>query len=536
MDPEILSTGLFIAATLCIAMIAVWGTSWVLGIGPAPPVVRPGMDATHIYEFRDGYLTSPVPTDDPFFDPEIDRAQALAVAVDLFGTLHPDLAARLEALTLRREAFVLTGRLGDDCLSVAGHAEEDRLILTIGPAGAAGGARQLVDMRALGALQDEVEDLRSALDQTPALMWKLDASGRVIWANAPYFAAVDAAYPEMSNTWPLPRLFGNQTLPLPRGGERTRLRIDPDASTGLYEVTGLTVEAGTSLYFAEPADRLVQSEDSLRSFIQTLSKTFAALPIGMAVFDRKRELVMFNPALVALSTLGVEFLSARPGLTQFLDQLREAQRMPEPRNYRSWRDEIAAVEEGAANGTYHEMWTLPSGQTYRVTGRPHPDGAVAFLFEDLTTEVSLTRQFRADLEMYQSVLDAAPEALAVFDRAGRMITANTGYIRLWEQDPREGAVSLQQATSIWSMRCEKTAIWDAIAGFVAQDMNRVAWADTAILRDGTSLVCHVTPMSGRTTLVKFTECTIELEELPGFSQAASAPLPLAEPDMTVQRA
>ena len=42
--------------------------------------------------------------------------------------------------------------------------------------------------------------------------------------------------------------------------------------------------------------------------------------------------------------------------------------------------EITEIEEGAREGAYEENWVLPSGKILRVTGRPHPQGAVAFLF------------------------------------------------------------------------------------------------------------------------------------------------------------
>jgi hypothetical protein len=44
----------------------------------------------------------------------------------------------------------------------------------------------------------------------------------------------------------------------------------------------------------------------------------------------------------------------------------------------------------------------------RVTGRPHPNGAIAFLFEDISQEVSLTRRFRTDLDLDRGILDDFP--------------------------------------------------------------------------------------------------------------------------------
>ena len=44
----------------------------------------------------------------------------------------------------------------------------------------------------------------------------------------------------------------------------------------------------------------MQAETALRGFMQTLAKTFAHLPTGLAIFDQHRQLALFNPALAPL--------------------------------------------------------------------------------------------------------------------------------------------------------------------------------------------------------------------------------------------
>jgi len=160
------------------------------------------------------------------------------------------------------------------------------------------------------------------------------------------------------------------------------------------------------------------------SFIQTLTKTFADLATGLAVFDRGQRLALFNPALVDLTGLPIEFLSARPGLLDFFDRLRDRQVLPEPKNYASWRARINEMIETASDGHYAEAWSLTCGLTYRVTGRPHPDGAIAFLIEDITDEISLTRRTRSQLEIRQAVLDRLDDAIAVLGPDGALILCN----------------------------------------------------------------------------------------------------------------
>ena len=176
--------------------------------------------------------------------------------------------------------------------------------------------------------------------------------------------------------------------------------------------------------------------------IRDRTKTFADLPTGLAIFDRERNLQLFNPALIDLTGLSAGFLTGRPTLFDFLDKLRDARMVPEPKDYRSWRQQMNNLEAAAATGHHVETWSLPGGQTYRVTGRPHPDGAVAFLFEDITSEISLTRKFRAELTLGAHVLDGLEDALAVFSPSGQMLLSNRSYVALWGEKSETLALSL----------------------------------------------------------------------------------------------
>jgi len=49
----------------------------------------------------------------------------------------------------------------------------------------------------------------------------------------------------------------------------------------------------------------------------------------------------------------------------------------EPKNYSTWREKLAILVAVATEGTYTEIWNLPTGAAFRFSGRPHPDGAIA---------------------------------------------------------------------------------------------------------------------------------------------------------------
>jgi len=262
---------------------------------------------------------------------------------------------------------------------------------------------------------------------------------------------------------------------------------------------------GGKLIYATEVTSLVTAETSRRNFVQTLAKTFAQLSTGLAIFDRRMQLVLFNPALVDLTGLPVEFLSMRPNLLSFFDRLRDSHIMPEPKDYTSWRDRMSNMLAAANAGSFSESWTLPNGLTYEVTGRPHPDGAVAFLFKDVSAEVSLTRRSRADLELNQSVLDALDEAVVVFSVSGALITSNLGYCSLWQVDHESDFrdVSIVDAMNDWMKIAGPDPLWGELRDFVLKRQDRTTWNSVITFKDGRHVQCSVSPIHKGATVIRF---------------------------------
>jgi PAS domain-containing protein len=306
-------------------------------------------------------------------------------------------------------------------------------------------------------------------------------------------------------SWPLPELFGQLSWDMPGSATRQRfpLTVAGEAKPRWFEVQRYP-QGGDRILFALPADDAVQAETALRSFVQTLTKTFAHLTIGLAIFDGNRQLALFNPALIDLTGLAPEFLSSRPTLFRLLDAMRERQMLPEPKDYKSWRAEIAALERAAASGQYEETWTLPNGQTYRVTGRPHPDGAVAFVIEDISAEMSLTRRFRADLELSHATIDTMEEAIAVFSPSGLLVFANAAYGQLWHDAPDANRdSSIAEAVRSWQRGSAVSPVWAEARAFVLETGARTPWKGSARLGDGRLLACRFAALPGGASLIGF---------------------------------
>lgn len=355
------------------------------------------------------------------------------------------------------------------------------------------------------SLQDEAGWLRQAVTGAPYPIWQSDRTGQVIWANTAYRELVARFKPDPPPDADCPALF---EIPYTTDSDSTsyRMSVTPLGSVQPYwfDVRSLRLDTGWMNY-ATDVNAVVNAEIAQRNFVQTLTKTFAQLSIGLAIFDRKRQLALFNPALIDLTSLPAEFLSARPNLLSFFDRLRDRQMMPEPKNYRSWRDQIADLVAAADNGQYRETWSLPSGLTYRISGRPHPDGAVAFLFEDISAEISLTRRFRSQLELGQSVLNTLDQSIAVFSPSGVLAFSNTAYRQMWGIDPDSSFadISVTEASRHWQAGSLPTPVWGDLRDFVVQFGERSDWQADVTLRDGRRVTCQVVPMAGGATMVMF---------------------------------
>ena len=277
-----------------------------------------------------------------------------------------------------------------------------------------------------------------------------------------------------------------------------------DGKQRWYDVERRDFQDG-SIFYGIDATEVVKAEQAQRNFVQTLTKTFATLSTGLAIFDRNRQLVLFNPALVDLTKLPAEFLSTRPNLLSVFDRLRDKHIMPEPKNYASWREELGHLVVAAAEGTYTEVWNLPSGETYRISGRPHPDGALAFLFEDITAEVSTTRKYRSELDFHYALLDQIDTAVAVFSVSGQLCITNDAHDDLWSgfNTTSIASQSITDASRIWQSQTKPNPFWGDLRDFVHQIDDRSTWRATIEMENGSVIDCHVIPLPDHHTAVTF---------------------------------
>lgn len=274
--------------------------------------------------------------------------------------------------------------------------------------------------------------------------------------------------------------------------------------------------------FALPCDDLVRSEASLRDLMQTMTQTFAQLPLGVAVFDERRRLTCFNPVLAELTGLSPSFLSRRPSLTAMLDAMRDRSMVPEPANWKAWRAGLANMDRPVTRRMFEDEWALPGGQTYRVTGQLHHGGGLALLIEDISTEILRGRRYRASLDLCQSVIDHVDEAIVVFAGTGKLVISNLAYSALWQHDIGDGKASLdlEQVAGHWRAASAPTSLWSEVEAFNDLSDDRRPWKGEVRLVDGRLIQCRCEPLAEGAMLVGFRILPAEGPEKAIFADSA----------------
>lgn len=295
------------------------------------------------------------------------------------------------------------------------------------------------------------------------------------------------------------------------GGEQARTSLTigfAQDEVHWFDITSVEFGSGSFLHCAVNVNGLITAETTQRKFVQTLAKTFAQLSTGLAIFDRNRRLVLFNPALVDLTSLPAHFLSGQPNLQNFFDRLRDNRIMPEPKDYSSWRRQIADLVVQSSNGRYQETWRLPNGLTYRIAGRPHPDGAIAILIEDISVEMSLTQRFKGQVELRENALHALGDAVVCFEQDGSISLWNeafTDFLGLPRGTPASSH-SLASVVQLWKNKLAPGAVRNTLS---ARLRNAGEQQGRFTLTDGAELPYELRVHDGNATIISLRTSTLD---------------------------
>jgi len=342
----------------------------------------------------------------------------------------------------------------------------------------------------------------AAIAAQDVALWHRDHAGKVIWASGRVGsgpASVDVA-----------ACIAAFDLNGPHDpAERLRLSVNAEDGTAVQVIVAERPVANGSAGIVIDASSAAQAEATLGRFVQTMTQTFASLTVGLAIFDRNQRLVLFNPSVVELWGLDPSWLATRPRLRDILDRLRAGRRLPDRRDYHEWRDTLMALFEAPDHADFEEHWSLASGATLRVLARPHAEGALAFIFDDVTETVGLERRFRRMEDLYRATLDRLDEGLMVLGADGTLSYVNQAFHEIWQTDDTSLQLGLHvnDLCALCSQLTVDADIWDRFANFAAGESTRRAWAARVILGSGRVLSARFAPLPDSSTMAIFADTT-----------------------------
>ena len=342
--------------------------------------------------------------------------------------------------------MVVTPRGTTKSLAVLGHLADPQ----VSPGGAAlvwffdfsDSQSELARLRAEAArARDDFAALVGLIEAAPMPMWFRGPDTRLRLVNSAYVDAVGAADAdsvvrdqveliESVDGLTAAQIAGqarDKDLPVERivnatvGGQRRTLKVS-DLPLGEEGVAGYAIDI----------EEMEELNRAFRAFRDAQRSMLDQLSVGVAQFDGAKQLTFANQPFQRIFKLPGSATVNPLDFDRFLDLARDAQRVPETRDFPAWRRELG--EWFAADEPQEDAWTLADGTHLRVVAQPMPDGGLVLVAEDRTEQLALSAVRDTLLRTRTATFDSLFEALAVFAPDGKLQLWNRRFAAAWGLD------------------------------------------------------------------------------------------------------
>jgi signal transduction histidine kinase len=432
------------------------------------------------------------PADDP-------EPQAL---IEALMRVDPDHRRRLTALIDRGEPCAFQVRGAQGLVLVDGRA-----------AGACAWLRLQPQIAADGGLPPAAR-FAALLDALPSPAWVCTASGTLVWANAAFLDAVDAASLEDAVARRLVFDRGASSLiaeAAEAGEARQAQRWAPvGGQRRAFQITAEPLDGGDVGAWALDVTEAEDARERLKRHVEAHDETLNHLVDAVAIFDAERRLSFHNTAFAQIWGLEPAWLADKPTHAEVLDRLRQRRRLPETVDYSRWKANELAWYETLAPAP-DDLWALPDGRTLRVVRQPHPLGGLLLLFTDMTDDIRLRAQYNGLIQVQQATLDKLNDAVAVFGSDSRLRLHNEAFARFWNVTTAaiEAASDFDGVVELCVPRLHDRAFWSELKARVADPdpRARIAMSGEAKTSDDRIVAFQSQPLPDGATLIAFADVT-----------------------------
>ncbi|MCP8895814.1 PAS-domain containing protein [Shinella daejeonensis] len=361
-------------------------------------------------------------------------------------------------------------------------------------------------------LSSALATLQGLLDQIGLPVWQRGPDGALVWVNRAYGEAVEAGDAEIAvheNRELLPtvtreKIRATSTCDIPF---RDKVSTVVHGNRSFFDVVDARTPQGSAGIAINVSDVEAVREELART-LKSHAETLDHLATPVAIFDGDQRLQFYNQAFLGLWTLETAFLESKPGNGEILERLRAAGQLPEPLNWKQWKENALSVYR--AIDTQTDLWHLPNGQTLRVFATARPQGGATWVFENLTEKVDLETRYNTLVQVQDETIDHLAEGVAVFSPDGRIRLSNPAFRALW-------GISEAQAKSGTHIRAIEQACapsydrpdgWKQFAHIITSfDDERPGCQGVLELHTGLILDFAVIPLSNAQTMLTFVNVT-----------------------------
>ncbi|MGH6888183.1 MAG: ATP-binding protein [Rhizomicrobium sp.] len=358
----------------------------------------------------------------------------------------------------------------------------------------------------------EETDYRAVLDAIPVPVWLRNRNRALAWGNRAFLAAVgqqdvESAVAAQTSLEKSDRDLASSARSAGHAVESKRYSVIAGQRRALT-LTHAPVSEGVVGTAIDVTD-LSSTEARLQQHIDAHADTLDKLATAVAIFDRDRRLSFYNGAFVRLWNLPDSWLELHPTDEEILDRLRETRKLPEQRDYQSWKRQRLALYEHSLEYVPEDLWYLPGGKTLRIVAQPHPFGGLTYLYEDVTEKLALESSYNTLIKVQSATLDTLSEAVAVFGPDARLKLHNAAFARLWELEPAalQGEPHVQKIAEACSARFGDVTMWQSLALSIAAGAERDKNWGRIERSDRTVLALAFAPLPDGATLITFADMT-----------------------------
>lgn len=356
-------------------------------------------------------------------------------------------------------------------------------------------------------------NLNALLDALPIPVWLRDKTLSLAWVNRAYANAVGAENSDavITNQIALEKSERDIASTARTEGEAVEARrfAIVGGERRALSLTDTPLAGGRVLGSAIDITDILNAEAKLQQHLDAHADTLDRLATAVAIYGLDQRLSFYNRAFAQLWRLPDEWLDTRPSHGEVLDRLRETRRLPEQRDYQTWKRERLGLYDQAHAHPPEELWHLPGGKTLRVVSQPHPFGGLTHLYEDVTEKLALESSYNTLIKVQRATLDTLIEGVAVFGPDGRLKLHNAAFARLWQFEPSEleDGPHVQRIAQICVRRFGENAAWQKLVASVSSGSEqRREWGELERF-DRTIIAVSLAPLPDGATLVTFADVT-----------------------------